>query len=204
MTPAPLLLAGCLGAASAAALGAPDAPSVSSAAPAARPVPPPENPWSLSYGWDRRGARHARLDYRLRWSLDDLREAPRELGERPSRAAEQALRGLLQGARLELYGMRVRPFRDLPLLPREDSRAPASTAAAGGAAAAAPAPKRRLYSLPRLYEGLEDSARRETERFLIREGFDLALPGHKDAPFSQKRALGEGLLDLGREGLGER
>ncbi len=50
----------------------------------------------------------------------------------------------------------------------------------------------------RLYQDLEFSARRESERFLIREGFDHALPAHRGAPYSQKKALSDGLLEWGR------
>lgn len=172
------------------------APAASTAAAPSRPSPPPENPWSLSYGLDRRGAGYGRVDYRLRWSFEDLRE--------PSLtrfSAERTLRGVLQGSRVELYGLRVRPFPDLPLLPSESYAVAASSAPAGTPAEGA---RPRPGAWDRLYEDLERSARRETERFLIREGFDRALPAHRGAPFERKKALGEGLLDLGRGGLGER
>jgi hypothetical protein len=178
-------------------------PAAASTAPA-RPAAPLINPWELTYGVDRRGQRYGRLDYRLRWSFDDLKKAPREL-EHPARGVEETMRGLLQGSRIDLYGVRVRPFRDLPLLPPLDAAAVTASSAAARGAAPAPARRRRsLYSWDRLYEDLEDSARRETERFLVREGFDRALPSHSGVPFDQKRALGSGLLDLGKEGLGER
>lgn len=176
---------------------APAASASTSAAPG-RPAPPPENPWSLSYGLDRRGAGFGRVDYRLRWSFEDLRAAGREPA--PTwHSAERALRGMLQGSRVELYGLRVRPFRDLSLLPPESYAAAASSATAP---ASSQSPRPGAWD--RLYEDLERSARRETERFLIREGFDRALPAHRAAPFERKKALGEGLLDLGRGGLGER
>jgi hypothetical protein len=175
------------------------APASTSAAPG-RPAPPPENPWSLSYGLDRRGAGFGRVDYRLRWSFEDLRAAGREPAL-TRLSAERTLRGMLQGSRVELYGLRVRPFPDLSLLPSESYAAAASSAPAGTPAKGA---RPRPGAWDRLYEDLERSARRETERFLIREGFDRALPAHRAAPFERKKALGEGLLDLGRGGLGER
>lgn len=190
MTPAALLFL-ALGASAA------DVPAYSSGP--ARQLPPPENPWSLSYGLDRRGSRYGRLDYRLRWSFSDLDSTLRD-DERPreGRAAERTLRGLLQGSSLELYGVRMRLFRDLPLSPATEFAVPASTANAGGRPPASPSRHRRHYTWDRLYKDLEDSARREAERFIVREGFDRALPAHKGAPFGQKKALGDGLLELGR------
>lgn len=176
-------------------------PPAASTAPA-RPLRPVENPWALTYGFDRRGDRYGRVDYRLRWSFEDLKRLPRE-AERPARTVEETLRGVLQGARLDLYGVRVRPFRDLPLLPPLDAPAlSASTAAAAGAPPPLARPRRRaIYSWERLYEDLEDSARREAERFMVREGFDRALPQHSGAAYDQKKALGTALLDLGRGAL---
>ena len=169
----------------------------------ARAPRPPENPWALTYGLDRRGDRYGRLDYRLRWSFDDLSERASEPLRAPGAPLEETVRGLMQGMGVELYGVRLRPFRDLALsapLPRAELAA--STAAASGAA---PAPARerwlRLYSWERLYEDLESSARRETERFIVREGFDRSLPAYRAKPYDQKKALGAGLLDWGRGAL---
>lgn len=175
-----------------------EAPASSTAT--ARQSPTPENPWSLSYGVDRRGERYGRLDYRLRWSLDDLNPAgARRARGREGHAAERAWRGILQSSSLELYGVRMRLFRDLSLQPDSDFALPASTSAArGDAPAAAPSRRRRLYSWDRLYEDLENSAQREAERFMVKEGFDRALPDHRTAPYDQKKALGQGLLELGR------
>lgn len=167
-----------------------------------RQAAPAQNPWAMSYGLDRRGARYGSLDYRLRWSFNDVLAATRALQRdfgRPRRSAEQTFRGLLQGSRLELYGVRVRPFRDLLLLPPvADFDVVASTSVAPSPPAAPAARRRRYYSWERLYEDLEANGRREAERFLILEGFDRSLPMHRDAPFGSKKALGEGLLNLGR------
>ena len=172
-----------------------EAPATSTAP--ARQLPPLENPWSLSYGVDRRGNRYGRLDYRLRWSFDDLHRPAGE-HEREGHTAERAWRGILQGSSLEVYGVRMRLFRDLPLRPDSDfALAPSTSAATAGTPAPAPPRRGRLYSWDRFYQDLEDSGRREAERFMVREGFDRALPAHKAAPYGQKKALGEGLLDLG-------
>lgn len=183
-----------------ASVAAAEPPAVSTAA--VRLAAPASNPWSLSYGIDRRGARYGNLDYRLRWSFADMLAAPRALERdfaRPRRSAEQTFRGLLQGSRMELYGVRVRPFRDLPLLPPVTAYdAVASTSVEPSPQTAPSARRPRLYSWERLSEDLEASARRETERFLILEGFNRTLPMHRDAPYGNKKALGEGLLDLGR------
>jgi hypothetical protein len=175
-------------------------PSVSTA-PARASRPPrapaaPSNPWALTYGLDRRGDRYGRVDYSLRWSLRDLAGAR---GEAPSPGLpfEDTVRGLMQGMRVDVYGVRLRPFRDLSLTP---SPPLADLAASSAAASAATTPGRRrpVYSWERFYEDLENSARRETERFIVREGFDFALPRHRSVPYEQKKALGSGLLDLGR------
>ena len=174
-----------------------EAPAPSTAP--ARQLPPPENPWSLSYGVDRRGARYGRLDYRLRWSFDDLSPAEREQERaREGHATERVWRGILQGSSLEVYGVRMRLFRDLSLQPTSDFALATSTTSAVEPAAAPPPRRRRLYSWDRFYQDLEDSGRREAERFMVKEGFDRTLPAHKAAPFGQKKALGEGLLELGR------
>lgn len=183
--------------ASAAAAAPPAASTVT-----VRQAAPAHNPWALSYGVDRRGARYGNLDYRLRWSFEDVLAVPRVLERdfaRPRRSAEQTFRGLLQGSRLELYGVRVRPFRDLPLLPPAAGFDAGASTSVAPSPPAAPAARRRLnYSWERIYEDLEANARREAERFLIREGFDRTLPMHRDAPFGSKKALGDGLLNLGR------
>ena len=171
----------------------------------ARAPRPPENPWALTYGLDRRGDRYGRLDYRLRWSFSDLSGGEPEEARAPSAPIEETVRGLMQGMGVELYGVRLRPFRDLALS-APIARAELSTSS--GAAAGAPsAPARerwlRLYSWDRLYEDLESSARRETERFIVKEGFDRSLPAYRAKPYDQKKALGTGFLDLGLGALKE-
>lgn len=180
------------------------APAAPAAEPAASTVTargprPLENPWALTYGLDRRGDRYGRLDYRLRWSFDDLTDETPEAPHAPGAPLEETVRGLMQGMGVELYGVRLRPFRDLALtapLPRADFAA--STAAAAGAAPPPPERRLRVYSWGRFYEDLETSARRETERFIVKEGFDRSLPAYRGKPYDQKKALGTGLLDWGR------
>lgn len=194
-----LLLAGLLLAGPAAA--AEPAPPASTAT--VRALKPPENPWALTYGLSRRGDRYGRLDYRLRWSFSDFSRSslaePRPL----SAPIEETVRGLMKGMGVEVYGVRLRPFRDLAL---SAPSAPAGVASSTAAAAGVPsAPSRqswlRLYSWDRLYEDLQTSAQRETERFIVKEGFDRSLPAYRAAPYDQKKALGTGLLELGRDAL---
>ncbi len=127
----------------AAAPCAAQAPSTAPARGAAEPV----NPWSLAYGVDRRGDRYGRVEYRLRWSFDDLSPAPPGFDRAHAQRAnfgELTMRGLLQSSRVELYGVMVRPFRDLPLTPREDAYVVATSTDAAAAAPPAPARRRRL------------------------------------------------------------
>ncbi|MEQ1919079.1 MAG: hypothetical protein ABL955_07760 [Elusimicrobiota bacterium] len=177
-------------------LGAGASEPVSSTA-SVRAPRPPENPWALTYGLDRRGDRYGRVDYRLRWSLEDLSGGRREHSSGPGVPFEATFRGLMKGMGVDVYGVRLRPFRDLALnAPLPAAYVATSTAAASGTAAPASAHGLRLYSWERFYEDLESSAHREAEGFLVREGFNRALPAYRAAPYSQKRALGSGLLGL--------
>jgi hypothetical protein len=104
----------CLAASTASA----DEPAASTA-PAPGRVEAFENPWSLNYGFDRRGQWYG-VDYRIRWDARDLFASPRKVRDnlvRPKDTAETVVYGLLSGASLDLYGVRVRPFRTLPPAP---------------------------------------------------------------------------------------
>ena len=163
-----------------------------------RPAPAIQNPWSVSYGLNRRGNRYGQVDYRLRWSFSDLtgRSSEPPANRRP---LESTFRGLLQGMKVDVYGVAIRPFRDLSLeAPMAVADFGASTETARGNPAPSAGRRRPIYSWERFYEDLENSARREGERFLVREGFNRALPEHRAVPYDQKKALGRGLLDLGR------
>jgi hypothetical protein len=169
---------------------------------AARATRAPQNPWALSYGLDRRGDRYGRVDYRLRWSFRDLdfSGGSREQPSRPGAPFEETVRGLMQGMLVEVYGVRMRPFRDLALsAPLPAVHFSASTATVSGAGVPhAPVRRFRLYSWERFYDDLESSARRETERFIVRESFDRVLSEHRATPYDEKKAFGSGLLGLGR------
>jgi hypothetical protein len=172
-------------------------PAVSTAASRGRPQPL-DNPWSLNYGYDRRGTRVG-LDYRIRFDADDLLDSPRKVSDNftsPSDTAQSIVYGLLKGARLNLYGVSVSPFREL-------SNAPVATpAAVDGSTTAAPgappAPGRRLrLSLDPLGD-IQRNGPREFQRALLREGFNLALPQNRGVPGWQKEAFGRSVLDAGR------
>lgn len=173
-------------------------PALSTAAAAGRP-PLLENPWSLNYGIDRRGKRYG-LDYRIRWDSDDLLRSPRAARENlysPSETIQSIASGLLLGARLDLYGVRLRPFRDLspmasPALPASEGIA-ASTAPVTGTVV----PRRPRLELDPLHD-LRRNGQRELQRFLLREGFNLALPGQRGAPSWQKESAARSVLDAGR------
>ncbi|MFI5345940.1 MAG: hypothetical protein ACHQ51_06155 [Elusimicrobiota bacterium] len=169
-------------------------PAVSTAAARGRPTML-ENPWSLNYGYDRRGKRFG-LDYRIRWDANDLADSPRRVSENlssPSDTAQSIAYGLLKGARFDLYGVSVRPFRELGGETPYDI--PRSTAAAAGAP---PPPARRLRLALDPLEDLRRNGPREIQRALLREGFNLALPGNRNVPGWQKEAFGRSVLDAGR------
>ncbi len=163
-------------------------PAPSTAPVRARPAPPAENPWSLSYGVARSGERRGRVDYRLRF--DFTRPSSFRI---PPHSVEGAVRGLLRGTQFEYHGLRVRPFRGVPLL-RTDAFAVAGATSTAPVEPAAATPARRFYSWERIYEEVRFNACREGERFLLREAFDRALPAYRDVSYGDKRALAEGVL----------
>lgn len=165
----------------------------------ARPAPLPENPWVLEFRQDERD-RAVRLDYRLRWDLGDLsqggsvpRPSPRSLG----RGVGEGLLDILHASRLNLYGVRVRPFHSPPPAAEpagaEGASAP-STAAARGAAARRPRPR---LSLDAAWEDLRRSGREGARRWLIREAFDHAVPDAREAPYWQKEGAVRALRESG-------
>lgn len=162
-----------------------------------------QNPWSLNYGLDRRGRTYG-LDYRIRWDAGDLRgstRAARRNFSRPSETAESIAYGLLIGARLNLYGVRVRPFRNMaPPAPAVEET---DAAAASAAEASAAPPPRRLRLALDPFGDLRRNGPREVERFLLREGFDLAMPRERGVPSWQKEAVSRSVLAAGRSWSGE-
>jgi len=179
--------------------GAGAAPRASTAAAAGRAVSV-ENPWALSYDFDHRGQSYG-VDYRIRWDLSDLFKSPRTLRDnlaRPSSTAESVVYGLLSNARVRFYNVRLRPFRaqrPAPACAPQEGGGESSSATAAGAAPP-PRPRPRLTWDP--LEDLRRNARRDAERFLLRESFNLALPGERGAPAWQKEAAVRGVLELGR------
>jgi len=184
-----------------AALAAGAEPATSTAAAPGRSAPV-ENPWSLNYGYDRRGKSYG-LDYRIRWDVRDLFESPQALRDNlvsPTDTAQSVAYGLLKGARVNFYGVSVRPFRDLPAAPLPALPGGAGVTASTAAVAGAP-PAPRDHRLRLALDPLADLRRngpREVERFLLREGFDLMLPGNRGAPSWQKEAAARSVLDAGR------
>ncbi|MDE2140868.1 MAG: hypothetical protein KGJ84_00480 [Elusimicrobia bacterium] len=174
------------------------APAASTATARGRPAPL-ENPWSLNYGLDRRGQRYG-LDYRVRWDVRDLFDSPRAARENftnPADTVQSVAYGLLKGARLDIYGVRVRPFRETAPAPFVQSATESSSATATALAAAPPASRRLKLSLDPVGD-LRRNGPREIQGFLLREGFNLALPQNRSVPGWQKEAFGRGVLDAGR------
>ena len=172
-------------------------PSVSTA-PASGRATPLDNPWSLNYGFDRRGQRYG-LDYRIRWDLGDLAGSPRKVRDNlasPTDTAESVVYGLLSGASLDLYGVRVRPFRSRSSAPRAMTQEGVAASTSAVSAATAPSLRPRLTLDP--FGDLSRNGRREAESFILREGFDLAVPSQRGAPGWQKEAVSRSVLDAGR------
>ncbi|MBI5201999.1 MAG: hypothetical protein HY925_10465 [Elusimicrobia bacterium] len=133
------------------------------------------NPWNLELGHDRSGSRVS-MSYRIRWDFSDLKRAPR-----PKEFLASA-RGIWRGVRLEVYGMRLRPFRrdEAP----ESAGRPGQTALARASEA--------------VVSDLRADARRQFTSFLIRSAFNRALPKAAGAPGWEKDAVVAGLFDTGR------
>lgn len=166
----------------------------------ARRAPEPEFPWSINYGIDRRGRRSVGFDYNVRWDpahLFETTDASRGRRTSPVEDLGDFALDLLGATRLNVYGVRIKPFRA-----RESGPVPVAVAASTGTGQDArvpyyPAPRRRSLVIEPLAD-LRRNGRREAERFLVREGFDAALPRARGAPYWQKEAVSRGLLDAGR------
>ncbi|MBI4346189.1 MAG: hypothetical protein HY553_05000 [Elusimicrobia bacterium] len=141
-------------------------------------------PWSFELGHDGRGSRVA-MSYRVRWDLSDVTAAPRRLAaavRRPAAVLGGQAKGMLHGIKLNLYGIRLRPFREQAAQAPSGGAGPGETQTAGG----------------RVLERLHADARRELRSFLIRSLFDRSLPAAAGAPYRQKEALFAGLVDSTR------
>lgn len=146
-------------------------------------------PWSFELGHDGRGSRVA-MSYRVRWDLADVKAAPRRLASamrRPGAVLGAQAKGMLHGVKLNLYGIRLRPFRE------ETGMAAAGSAGSGES----------LTAGRHLLDRLHADARRELRSFLIRSVFDRSLPSAAGAPYRQKEALFAGLIDTTRSWTAE-
>lgn len=189
---APAFLAFLLLAVPAAAL--PDAPK----APASTSVPVAveATPWSLGMGYYPREKGRFDITYRLRWDLDDLIDSPRALGAgllHPMGTLDSTFRGVLRGTRLDLYGLRVRPWKMLPRLQPRGPAVAASSGAAPGSLGPAPSPV-PMFNFNPLLEDIRESARTAPQRWMIRESFDRTVPSSRGQSYREKEAAGEFLI----------
>lgn len=192
MSPAALVLLFALPASAVPETKAPSSTSV--------PVAVEATPWSLGMGYYPREKGRFDLTYRMRWDLDDVIDSPRALGAgllHPLGTLDSTFRGVLRGTRLDLYGLRVRPWKMLPRLQPAGPAVAASSGAAPGAPAAAPAP-RPMFSFDPLLEDLRESARTAPQQWMIREGFDRAVPNSRGEHYGEKEAAARALFEGGR------
>lgn len=161
------------------------------------PVAVEATPWSVGMGYYPREKGRFDITYRLRWDLDDVIDSPRALGAgilHPLGTLDSTFRGVLRGTRLDLYGLRVRPWK---MLPRLQPSGPAVAASSGTAQAppGAVPPPLPMFNFDPLLEDLRESARTAPQRWMIREGFDRAVPSSRGRGYSEKEAAGEFLIN---------
>lgn len=160
----------------------------------------PFSPWATTFGMDRRGRRFEML-YRIRWDEKDLLDAPQTVGEgfiNPGRTLEWGTWGVLQSARLDLFGAHLRPFYGLappgPMLasaPAGVSGKPAPRADGQGQGLK---PRRAVEMA---IDDLGEGAQRELRRWAIRQTFDAALPHARNTPYWQKDGAASSLMEAG-------
>lgn len=161
---------------------------------ALRSAVPEPNPWSLELRQDER-ERALSLNYRIRWDAASLSlrgpgEAPRLA---PAGSAFGAgVRDILRGSRLNLYGVRLRPFPDEPW---EPPRPASSGTAAGGAPPAGEPRVRWRLGAERAVDRLEENAALKAQRWLIEEAFSRALPRNRSAPYAHKESVYKALRE---------
>lgn len=169
------------------------------AAKVTRRAPEPASPWSLNLSQDERGA-SVGMSYRLRWDGDDFLRSPSAVLDKlrnPFRSADWTMRDLAEATRVDLYGLRVRPFRGLFADPR--AYAPAGGAGGSGEASAPlSGSERRKRWLAAELDELRRNAKSDARRWMIRTAFNEALPNASQAPQWQKEAVAGGLLDVSR------
>ncbi len=154
-----------------------------------------ESPWFLQISQSDRGSSVA-MNYHIRWDVSDLKRSPRALAASlaaPFKAFDGGLRDILISTRLDVYGLRMRPFRDIVRL---SPRAEPVATTAPAAASAGPAKTRRKLDLEPLLEDARRDARREARQWLITTLFDAALPHAIAAPTWQKDAVARDLVAM--------
>lgn len=158
-------------------------------------IPPEHNPWSAVFGYDRRG-RRVDVNYRIRWDHKSIVRDILSVPLHPVDFVRSSVGGILQGSRVDLYGVRLRPFRDAPIYPRESPTAVPASTATTTASSSAPRGRRWLNLTPSI-EDLQASGEREARRWVIRQAFDRSLPGSAGAPLWQKEAAVGSLREAG-------
>lgn len=171
-----------------------------SSAPVRAPLPR-VNPYELTFLYDDAGYR-VRLDYRLRWDLDDAFRFPLSLGRRvlrPFSTVTETARDITMGARVGVYGLSIRPSR---VVIESGGAVVSGPPGSGPGAATGPASRRRYrFSLNPLIDDLKRDLVRDLRKELLKQGFDHALPAGKDATYDQKRAVFDGILTIREQHL---
>ncbi|MBI5202867.1 MAG: hypothetical protein HY925_14845 [Elusimicrobia bacterium] len=173
-------------------------PAVLVASALAIPAHASDCPWFVEL----RHTRHSssvQLGYQIRFDSADLRQAPRRLLAgltAPFRTIDDGARSLLSGTRVNLYGLKFKPFKDL-------RRRRPGGARSSGIVASAPPPPAGASPRPKLdlavyLEDARRDAKREARRWMIDTLFDAALPMARGAPWWQKEAVARDLVDMTR------
>jgi hypothetical protein len=142
---------------------------------------PPQNPFSLRFTRDQSQSR-AELGYNIRWDSRDVRRLPATLNTwrlHPVRTLTGTARDIVSGARLEFYGVRFRA----PILPEDPDDAPTDALSLGPSVVASSKARQRFM------RDLRRNLDRQVRRAAIVQSFDLALPGAKEASYSDKKLI---------------
>ncbi len=140
------------------------------------------------------------MTFQVRFDADDLRRTPRCLAASllaPFKSMDTGMRGILSSTRVDLYGVRFKPFKDLT------RKRPGGARSSGIVAAAAPSEPARPFSRRRLdmtvyLRDAERNGKREARRWIISTLFDAALPSASGAPRWQKETVARDLVDMTR------
>ncbi|MBI5202868.1 MAG: hypothetical protein HY925_14850 [Elusimicrobia bacterium] len=153
-----------------------------------------ENPWFLQISQSDRGSKFA-MNYRIRWDVSDLKRSPKKLATSliaPIKALDGGLRDILISTRLDVYGVVMRPFRDIVRIERRAAPAGAVPALASSE----PAKAKSKIDLSPLLEDARRDARREAREWIVSSIFDAALPQAVSAPAWQKDAVARDLVAM--------